>query len=141
MSDTKTATGGCLCGAVKYQINGPRGDIVACHCGQCRRQGGHFWASTSARRADLALTEERGLKWYQSSPQARRGFCGECGSNLFWEGEGMDDVFILAGSLDKPTGLRLASHIFVADKGDYYDIDDDLPRFAGYDTPISQGAS
>ena len=122
------ATGGCLCGAVRYEVRGPLRAIVACHCSQCRRQTGHFMASTSCRREDLALTREDGLRWYQSSASARRGFCGQCGSALFWEGKGSDRVSIAAGSLDGRTGLKIAQHIFVADKGDYYAIADGLPQ-------------
>lgn len=130
------ATGRCLCGAVQYEVNGALGDAHACHCGQCRRQSGHFVAATSAKRADFKLTEQRGLKWYQSSPLARRGFCGDCGSALFWD-DGGQEVSINAGSLDQPTGLKITSHIFVDDKADYYEITDDLPKYAGYDRPVT----
>lgn len=122
------ATGGCLCGAVRYEVRGPLRTIIACHCTQCRRQTGHFMASTSCRLEDFALTREDGLRWYQSSASARRGFCGQCGSVLFWEGKGSDRVSISAGSLDGRTGLKIAQHIFVADKGDYYTIADGLPQ-------------
>lgn len=128
------ATGGCLCGAVRYEVRGPLRPIVACHCTQCRKQTGHFMASTACRRADFALTREDGLRWYQSSASARRGFCAECGSVLFWEGEGKDYISIAAGSIDGRSGLKIAQHIFVADKGDYYAIEDGLPqaRAAGH---------
>ena len=129
-------SGRCLCGAVRYDVRGPLSDVHACHCGQCRRQSGHFVVATSARRADVILIEDRGLKWYRSSPKARRGFCGECGSALFWD-DGSDDISINVGSLDQPTGLKIKDHIFVEDKGDYYDIDDGLPKFVGYDKPLS----
>ena len=128
-------SGRCLCGAVRYDVHGPLSDVHACHCGQCRRQSGHYVVATSARRADLTLIEDLGLTWYRSSPKARRGFCGECGSALFWDAGG-DDISINVGSLDQPTGLRIKDHIFVDDKGDYYDIDDGLPQFAGYDKPV-----
>ena len=55
---------------------------------------------------------------------------------LFWESATDDSYAIFIGSLDTPTGLRLASHIFVDDKSDYYEIDDGLPQFAGYDRPV-----
>ena len=71
------------------------------------------------------------LKWYQSSPQARRGFCSICGASLFWVPEGGDHVAIAAGTLDKPTGLRTVAHIFVADAGDYYTIADGLKTYPG----------
>ena len=84
---------------------------------------------------DFSVTQARGLKWYDSSDFAKRGFCKDCGSALFWDG-GDDKIYISIGSLDQPTGLQLASHIFVDEKADYYEIEDELPKFAGYDTPL-----
>ena len=131
------AAGGCLCGAVRYEVRGPLRPIVACHCTQCRRQSGHFMASTSCLREDLALTNEDGLRWFQSSAAARRGFCGECGSVLFWESKGSDRISIAAGGIDGPTGLTIAQHIFVADKGDYYRIEDGLPQAEAWGNGIA----
>ena len=128
-------TGGCLCGAVRYQVNGPISEPHACHCSQCLRQSGHFAVSAEAKRSDFVVLEDRGLKWFRSSDFAQRGFCQECGSALFWDG-GDGNINISTGSLDQPTGLRLASHIFVDEKADYYEIADDLPKYAGYDTPL-----
>jgi len=68
------------------------------------------------------------LKWYQSSENAKRGFCVECGSALFWKNGDDPHTSILAGSIDGETNLKLAEHIFVADKGDYYEINDGLPQ-------------
>ena len=128
-------TGRCLCGAVRFAVNGPLSEPTACHCGQCRRQSGHFPVASTAKLADFELVETRGLKWYRSSESARRGFCGECGSFLLWDG-GNDEMSINLGSLDQPTGLKLSGHIFVDDKADYHELTDDLPKFAGYETPL-----
>lgn len=134
----RTYTGQCLCGAVQYRVIGNLDDPHACHCGMCRRQSGHFVAGVSAQRADLNVTGEDEVSWYQSSSWARRGFCAKCGSNLFWD-DGSDRIGINMGSLDQPTALKLERHIFVDDKADYYEIEDGLPRFAGSNTPISDG--
>ncbi|HYM41551.1 MAG TPA: GFA family protein [Steroidobacteraceae bacterium] len=123
-------TGGCLCGAVRYQVAGPLRSVVLCHCTQCRRSTGHFMAATAARHRDFRLTEESQLRWYASSESARRGFCGRCGSTLFWQGAARDYISIAAGTLDGATGLVSACHIFVGDKGDYYSIADGLPQSA-----------
>ena len=123
--------GGCDCGAVRYQVNGAMSDVVNCHCGQCRRTHGHFAPYTGCARSALQLLEQRGLRWYPSSDFARRGFCGECGASLFWERNGADKVSIAAGTLEQPTGLRTVAHIFMADAGDYYELDDGLPRHPG----------
>jgi hypothetical protein len=130
------ATGRCLCGAVSYELRGELRDVVICHCGQCRRSHGHVAAFTSLARAGLTLIEERGLTWYRSSDKARRGFCSQCGSHLFWEPLGEDRIAVAAGTIDPPTGLKTLRHIFVADKGDYYEIDDGLEALPG-----SQNAS
>ena len=74
------------------------------------------------------LIEAGGLRWYGSSPNARRGFCQTCGASLFWEPVSGGRISIMAGSLDSPTGLETVAHIFVGNAGDYYTIDDDLPR-------------
>jgi hypothetical protein len=127
-------TGGCLCGAVRYRVAGPLRDVVACHCGQCRRTSGHHAAATAARREDLQI--EGLVAWYESSPGVRRGFCPVCGSNLFWDPADDPRVSIFAGTLDLPTGLRLRGHIFAADKSDYYLIADGLPQAAGDDPEL-----
>ncbi len=112
-----------MCGAVRYRVNGPLRDVVGCHCSQCRRMTGHFLAATAARVADFKLLTDAPLRWYEASAEARRGFCGRCGSTLFWAAHGKDYLSIAAGSLDDGTGLKFDCHIFVKDKGAYYQIE------------------
>ncbi len=114
-------TGSCLCGAVRYKAQNLR-DVVACHCGQCRKQTGTYMSATGALDTDLNIIESRGLKWFRSSRTAQRGFCQECGSVLFWKGDGKDYTAISAGSLDGKTDLKLEGHIYCDDAGDYYEI-------------------
>ena len=78
------------------------------------------------------MVDEKGLRWYRSSKHAQRGFCGICGSSLFWKPDHGRYISIMAGSLDTPTGIDAVEHIFVRDASDYYVIDDDLPRFETY---------
>ena len=122
-------TGGCLCGAVRYRVTGPLRPVVACHCSQCRRTSGHVAAFTACAAGDLVLESDRGLRWYRSSPEAERGFCGECGSNLFWRQVAARSIRISigAGTLDGAPSLALVAHAFTADKGGYYAITDDVP--------------
>lgn len=123
-------TGGCLCGAVRYRVSGEVSPAVACHCSQCRRASGHLLAFVDAPRD--AVTVEGEVAWFDSTPgEIRRGFCPRCGSQLFWDRTADPRLDIAAGSLDAPTGTRLAEHIFAADKGDYYEIADGLPQHAG----------
>lgn len=124
--------GGCLCGAVRYSVDGPMRQITACHCNQCRKLSGHFAAATAALRTDIQIDGAVALTWYQSSPNIRRAFCKTCGSHLFWDVDGRDELSIFSGSLEGQTGLKLVDHIFCADKGNYYQILDDLPRYDAY---------
>jgi hypothetical protein len=122
--------GSCLCGAVAFTIDGELSQPSACHCGQCRKQSGHVWSSTWTHQDNLSFTASDTLTWFRASDTARRGFCRSCGSFLFWQHNDEDTISISMGAFDTPTGLQLARHIFVADKGDYYDITDDLPQRA-----------
>jgi hypothetical protein len=76
--------------------------------------------------AQFSLVVKDSLKWFQSSPQARRGFCNTCGASLFWQLEGDDSISFGAGCLDGPTGLTIASHWYKEDAGDYYPLPDGL---------------
>lgn len=124
-------SGACLCGAVTYEVDGPLSAITACHCSQCRRQSGHYTAAIEVAWDGVAVEGRDNVTWYSASPDARRGFCRVCGSLLFWVSQ-TRGAAIFSGSLDDPTGTRLSSHIYVADKGDYYDIADGLPQFDAY---------
>jgi hypothetical protein len=135
--DLQQATGGCYCGRVRYRASGVKREVTECHCSQCRKQSGHRYAGTGAKTSDIEIDGADNITWYRASPEAERGFCSTCGSHLFWKRSTRDYTGILAASFDEPSGLRLAKHIFVDDKGDYYDITDGLPQFAGYDRPLS----
>jgi len=115
------ATGSCLCGAVRYRVHGPLRDVSVCHCRFCRRMSTHVGAYAACAIADLVIEDPRRLRWYQSSPGARRGFCSRCGSTLFWEPAARTHIAISAGSLNEPTDLKISGHIHLAQKGDYYD--------------------
>ena len=112
--------GSCLCGGVRFRLTPPLREVIACHCSQCRKTSGHFWAATSVPLEQFQLLEAETLRWFQSSDRARRGFCGQCGASLFWEPVGEGRMSIAAGALDGPTGLAIASDWFLEDAGDYY---------------------
>jgi hypothetical protein len=88
------------------------------------------FASTDVPRSSVTITGEDHITWYRSSEKVRRGFCATCGSSLFWDPILKDWIGVAMGAFDTPTETRLSIHIFVADKGDYYDITDDLPQNA-----------
>ncbi len=132
MSDAATARGHCLCGAVRYEVRGPLREVLLCHCEECLRWHGHVSAFTAAARTHLVLRTDRGLRWFDeasSDAGARRGFCSVCGTSLFWDAPQEDTISIAAGTLERPTGLSVAGHIYVSDCGDYYRLPEDgLPR-------------
>jgi hypothetical protein len=128
-------TGNCLCGTVRLEIQGDlENQPQACHCSQCRKQSSHFFAAVNVRREALTVHGAGQVTWYRSSEIVERGFCSVCGSLLFWKPEipGYEFIAVAMGVLDAPTGVRLARHTFVGDKGDYYEIDDGLPQSLGF---------
>ena len=134
---SQAITGGCQCGRVRYEVRGKLRDVIACHCIQCRRTSGHFVAATACRRRAFTLVKDDTLKWYLAVSGFRRGFCNECGSSLFFEEEGGDRISIAAGSLDESQGLKIASHIFASEAGDYYEIDAAVPVSQGGDHNVA----
>jgi hypothetical protein len=76
----------------------------------------------------LEIQGEDNLTWFAASQKVRRGFCSTCGSFLLWDRIGGEKIAVAMGCFDGPTQTRLAHHIFVADKGDYYEIADGLPQ-------------
>ncbi len=137
---TIRATGRCLCGDVAYEIRGPLRDVVYCHCEECRRWTGHVGAFAATRLEHLVLVEEHGLRW-AASPRsdrgASRGFCAECGTGLFWRPAEGATVSVAAGTIDPPTRLRAAGHVYVRHAGDYYDVPGDgLPHGSEVETGV-----
>ena len=120
--------GSCLCGAVSFVVDEELAPPDACHCTMCRKHSGHFYAGTDVKKDALTITGGENISWYQSSPKVRRGFCATCGSSLFFDPPHLDWIGVSMGAFEKPTNTKLALHIFVADKGDYYDIADGLPQ-------------
>lgn len=126
---TEVHHGACLCGAVAFTVAGPLPAPDACHCRMCARHSGHVFASTDVLRAALTISGSEHVTWYQSSEKVRRGFCSRCGSSLFFDPPADRGwIAVAMGAFDGPTGTRLAKHIFVADKGDYYEIAADAPH-------------
>ncbi len=119
-----SVTGGCQCGAVRYAVSGPLRGIIVCHCRMCRRLTGFAGAFTACAPEALAVTVGKGLRWYRSSPFARRGFCSRCGAQLFWVPGHGKHVSIAAGSLDEPTGLVVDSHLYADSRADWWPHDD-----------------
>lgn len=112
--------GKCLCGCVEFEVTGDLRPVIACHCSQCRKTSGHYWAATSVPLDRFRLLRDDGLRWYRSSPSALRGFCKRCGATLFWQPDGEGRISFSPGALEGPSHLVTAEHIYPADAGDYY---------------------
>lgn len=125
-------TGQCLCGEIKYEIQGQLGPVFNCHCSKCRRWHGAAYRTRASIKRDQFtwLSGESNLSFYKSSPQTTKAFCKTCGSPLISTYEHHPDVLGLPlGGLDQDPGVRPQAHIFVASKSPWHDIQDDLPQF------------
>lgn len=129
MNDTRNVTGSCLCGGVKFNVKKFTRPVTACHCTQCRKTSGNYVAATRSMNTELEMISDDTLTWYRSSEEAERGFCNVCGGNLFWRKIDSEATSIMAGPLDGPTGLVTSAHIYVEDAGDYYELNDDVPKY------------
>ena len=118
--------GSCCCGDVTFVVTGQPKGMSVCHCTQCRKMSGYAWSSAQVLEAELTI--DGPVTWFEASDTASRGICPRCGSFLFWKARDEDTISFALGAVDGPTGLHLTKHIFVADKGDYYDIADGLPQ-------------
>lgn len=127
---SKRLSGGCLCGSVKYEVEGPLRDVVSCYCSQCRKSSGNFVSATGVPEERLVMLKSSSLTWYKNG-KARRGFCRECGSNLFWLSEPYDGKFrIMAGCLEPANGLEVKAHIFVDNRSDFHEIAGSAPQYS-----------
>lgn len=124
-------TGGCLCGKVRFTTRGPLREVIFCHCSQCRRQTGLYFAATSVAADRLDLEGAEHVTWFASSTFASRGFCGTCGSLLFWKPNDEPRYAVLAGAFDRPESLHPGYHICTEGRAEFYRISDGLPQYPG----------
>lgn len=133
----------CLCQGVAIEIDGPVKDLLFCHCTMCRKaHGSAFRARGRVKTKDLRWVRgEELVRYYESSPGQHRGFCSNCGSNLFTKFTQAPEVLGLAlGILDDDPGSRPICHVFVGSKAPWYEIADALPQHEsfppGYDRAL-----
>jgi hypothetical protein len=126
----KTLTGACLCGAVTYEIDHVAGDVAdICHCAECRRASGAAslpWVQVPPGRFRLTKGTARA---YASSPNARRWFCGDCGTPLYMTDHENRSVGITLGSLDRPEAVTPTVHGWLCERIAWEALDDTLPRY------------
>lgn len=135
MTNTPLMTGGCLCGAVRYEIEGEPFLVNHCHCRSCRRHTGGPVVTLAGFRSDQVRFSGVARKLFESSPGVHRAFCNHCGTPLSWEGDGGDLGPILEihiSTFDDPNSLRPTAHAFDAERIPWFDTADRLPRYAGF---------
>lgn len=122
-------TGGCLCGAIRYEARGAPLHRTVCHCSICRRAAGApMVAWFTVKPADFAFTAGRPIS-YRSSAKARRSFCPVCGTQLTFKMDALDEIDVTACSLDRPEALPPHDHTYVASQLGWVHLADGLPRY------------
>ena len=129
-------TGGCLCGAVRFEIHGPIQNIVYCHCSQCRKvQGSAFAANGNVSADDFRLLcEADALTGYESTPGQTKYFCKVCGSPIMSRTASRPgQVRVRLGTIESAITERPMAHIFSTSKADWEEIAGDLPQYEGFE--------
>ncbi len=130
----ETHGGGCLCGAVRFEVEGPLERVANCHCSMCRRgHGAGFVTWLMLPRERFRLTSGgQALVRYASSEHGSRSFCGRCGASLFCDLADQPDVIDIAlGGLDDGHDARPTAHVFWDDRARWLELGDALPRLGG----------
>jgi hypothetical protein len=139
MADIETMTGGCLCGAVRYEARNVSPHYHACHCGMCRRWGGGPFLGVDA--ASVQFESEASILRYSSSEWAARGSCADCGSSLFYHFKPEDRYVLCAGSFDDQSALVLANEIYIDHKPAGYEFGGEQPVMTEAEVLANYGAS
>ncbi len=134
MSDGGDFSGGCLCGAVRYEARGAPLSVNHCHCVQCQKSSGAAMLTWAAWPADAVRIVKGAVREFQSSPGVKRDFCPACGSPLFWRrlDRRPATLDVTAGTLDDPGRLAPTEHIFVKSRRRWMQLADGLPEFHEY---------
>ena len=121
-------TGGCLCGAIRYEAEQAPFDTVYCHCRMCQKGlGSLFGAAAVFKHAHFCFVSGEPA-WYRSSNSVTRGFCGQCGSPIAWQRDDRDYLVIWIGTLDQPEKCKPKAHTWTESKIPWVDIHSDLPE-------------
>ena len=136
MSDQELS-GGCLCGAVRYETTAAPLEVTHCHCQTCRKHNGAPVATLAGFKKDQVIGKGSERKLYESSKGVGRAFCQNCGTPLSWEGDGGEELGFICeihvSTFDDPELLVPTSHVYEAERISWFEIADDLPRYAGGD--------
>jgi hypothetical protein len=126
----RATKGGCLCGAIRFELEGEPDEVLHCHCEFCRKQ-------TSSAVATYVMVERAKLRFtrgeprvFASSPGVERSFCADCGSPIAYGSEGRPEIIdLFLGTLDDPGAVKPSCHVQVAEQVSWFEVLDDLPRY------------
>jgi hypothetical protein len=129
MAEKQSRSGGCLCGAVRFEVTVAEKTFNICHCGMCRKWSGGPFMAVHCQGAGT-ITKKDGLAWYRGSKWAERGFCNRCGTSLFWRLAKHPEALlnIAVDAFDDAGDLTLDRHIYIDAKPARYDFADNRPR-------------
>ena len=133
-----TATGKCLCGAVSFTADSVEHHVHSCHCTTCVK-----WSSgpmLAASATNVAFEGAENIIRYGSSAWAERGFCGKCGTNLFYQLKDADTYIMCTGTFDDQSVFELVGEIYIDEKPPGYEFAGDHPRQTGAEFMASMGA-
>ena len=132
-TEDRNFDGGCHCGAIRFRVKGPLRQILMCHCSDCLKLSGTSWGASAAMSDHLTYLGTARPRWYRSSSWAERGFCADCGAQMFYRRDGRDQISIAPGASDDSYMLVVAGQIFRHDHPSWGPVmPDDLPDL---DTP------
>jgi hypothetical protein len=128
-----TITGSCLCGKVRYEVQGPLNIFQYCHCSRCRKFTG------SAHSAHIFVPPSQ-FSWISGEEQVGRfehpeakyfatAFCKNCGSSLPWAVKGGKNIVVTAGTLDDDPGLKPRCNVFWGSRAEWFDDTGNLEKF------------
>ena len=129
-------SGGCLCGAVQFEIKSGISHIVHCHCSQCRQVQGSAFATNGIVKLNnfKILSGEESLTAYESTPGQKKYFCSVCGSPIMSKTESKpDEVRIRLGTVSSDISERPMAHIFTTSKANWDEITRGLPQYDSYE--------
>ena len=133
---TMPITGGCMCGAIRYEATEPPQEVGYCHCRMCQKGTGNLFYPYAAFRCDAFRITQGEPKFYKSSAWLERGFCANCGTQVYDHYlKGSDRVFASIGSLDHPEDWPPSNHFGVESQIPWLTIHDDLPRMRTEESP------
>lgn len=122
---SETIEGTCHCGKVTVRVPASAFGVIACHCGDCQKLHGNYFAMLAVDRGDVTWKGEASIRTYASSPKAKRTFCEHCGSRLAKDPVGSPKLLISVGLFERTLPKRIVKQVFAEAKPDWYDLPKD----------------